>query len=259
MNELNEKHLPTSIGQLVNNLTDSEKRIVMSHKSLKKIREYDLGDFNELTRRLYAISRGFGVRMEPSVEMVTLMLETLKNQFADFSMQEIAIAFEFSLGGKIDVETNTYDSFNVVYLTNVLKAYREYRIKIIKKDLQINANKQQEEKIKTIEMPVEEKQKRLYLGILKIVETERKIPLTWDWEAVFFHLERIGELCDSNKEKTQFMDGIILKLKSDAKMQDRPGIKAEILERISKPELLKFECRKERVKKYLQTFLPVHI
>lgn len=257
MQELNAKPLTLSTDQLTNSLSSNEQRVIMSHRSNKKIREYDHGDFNELTKRLYAISKGLGVRTTPSVESTTLTLETLKNQFGDFSMQEIAISFELAFGGKLDVDVTNYDSFNVIYLTNILNAYRPYRAKIIKRDADLKLNQEKENQMKVIDEPVENKEKRLCESLIKIVEQEGKLPLAWDWEPVFFHLERIGELNDTSAQKEKFKAKVMKSLADQAKIEDKESLRNMINDTLSKPNSLKYECRKRRVQEYLKTYLPL--
>ncbi len=55
------------------------------------------------------------------------MVHYLLSYYQDFSFGEIIKAFELALVGKIKVNIEHYDSFDIKYLTKILNAYRGFR------------------------------------------------------------------------------------------------------------------------------------
>lgn len=91
-----------------------------------------------------------GISQIPTNEEYFIIKDFLKNEYKDFSGEEILIAFQKLSSGKISVDGEHYGKLSSSYLGKVLAAYRVYRNKITYEE------QKQEEKNKMITEPTKE-------------------------------------------------------------------------------------------------------
>lgn len=60
-------------------------------------------------------------------ESLGIIINNIKENHKDISIENLREAFELGANGKLDVNLNTYQSFNTLYASNVLGGYRRYK------------------------------------------------------------------------------------------------------------------------------------
>lgn len=127
---ISNKELTQSV---LTNLPTEKKRFLPVHFQYEKIGSYkDQNGYNdkkcqEVYKCLIDICALCGVS-KPLKETLKLITSFLIDEWGDFSIQEISIAFKMAYTYKLDVEDlNNYGTINVIWIARILKAYRDKR------------------------------------------------------------------------------------------------------------------------------------
>jgi hypothetical protein len=116
---------------------------------VKKIREYEKEDFKEaIADQLQLVIEMVGIQREISETLTNKILQFLWIHYADLSPLEIEVAFDLALTGELEVKVEHYQSFDLLYLSKILEAYREYRRSVI-----AEAKRENEERLKANALP----------------------------------------------------------------------------------------------------------
>ena len=67
---------------------------------------------------------------------LNIIINNIERNFSRIKLDEIKTAFELGANGKLDIDLNTYQNFNTLYVSNVLNSYKRYKI------TQVNKTKQ---------------------------------------------------------------------------------------------------------------------
>jgi len=86
---------------------------------------------------------GVNSTLEP-IELVALT-DFIQLNYGNLNIQEINLAINLSLKGVLDVDNKPYGSFSALYISNILNAYLDYKIKIIKEIRQIEYEKEEKQ------------------------------------------------------------------------------------------------------------------
>lgn len=97
-----------------------------------KIPQMDAGDYKERGGKLLKyLWRDLGLPGEPELYDQIRWLDFLLNYYADFSLDEVKIAFEYFIAGRLDTRFKRkpvhYGKWSIDFASQVLKAYREKR------------------------------------------------------------------------------------------------------------------------------------
>ena len=130
-----------------------------------------------------------------------MFVEYVSEHFYRLSLLEVDNAFNLATAGKLDVEANHYQSFNVIYIANILNAYQSYKGKIVlryKKDLE-EANK--------TEPTQEEKTQLMIESILEAFDKYKEEPYLnpFGWVSYDF-LTNLGCLNIPNEVKAEIKE-----------------------------------------------------
>jgi len=89
----------------------------------KKVVHRDLEDLKESLR--YAMVK-IGLRSQnwPSEEEKGVLLQHIVKNYGGHTVEEIMLAFDMAITGRLDVEVNCYENFSCLYFSNIMSAYR---------------------------------------------------------------------------------------------------------------------------------------
>ena len=102
----------------------------------------------EIGKNIAIVITDLGVKTMPDKYAQKRIIYYLLSYYKDFSIEEIRLAFELAIVGKLEVEIEHYQSFDIKYLSKILNAYRKYRNE---KNIRIRAKQKQESKEPTAE------------------------------------------------------------------------------------------------------------
>lgn len=94
--------------------------------------------------------------------------------------------------------------------------------------------------------------KELHDSLMKIITTENKLPLYWDYYSVYVHLvEDTKQVVISEEERKKFAMDKIAMINSEAKFSRDKKHRDELLKIINNKEKLKVYCRVQYIKEHL--------
>jgi hypothetical protein len=83
--------------------------------------------------------------MKMSPEDLSLIGIYIVRSYGNVTLEEIDLAIEYSVAGKLDVDTNPFGNFSPYYVSNIIGAYLRYRNKIMMEVIQRRAEVIREE------------------------------------------------------------------------------------------------------------------
>jgi len=91
----------------------------------KKIVHRDLEELKEALR--YAMVK-IGLRSQnwPTDEEKGVLFQHIIKKYGGHTVEEIKLAFDMAITGRLDVEVNCYENFSCLYFSNIMAAYREW-------------------------------------------------------------------------------------------------------------------------------------
>lgn len=102
------------------------------------IKNASIKELDELFRRII-IRVGIRARNLPSHIETAVLYEHLTGHYGGLTIQEIDLAFDMAITGKILVEVNAYENISCLYISNILSAYRIWAgqmVRQLKQDIQ---------------------------------------------------------------------------------------------------------------------------
>ena len=122
-----------------------------------------------------------GINAMPDQYSQKRIIYYLLSYYQDFSIRDIQLAFEFAIVGKISVDIEHYQSFDVKYLSNILNTFRKYRNE---KQIRIRAKEENSKELSEEEKKILEIQYLKYLGKAdKTYKTTGVLPISIHWIA----------------------------------------------------------------------------
>jgi len=121
-----------SIGLVKGKFTDSKIKIYEAYRSLKRIRDFNTND--ELKPLIDLVGKWryyIGIREELSQEELFMNITFIRENFNELNLVDINEAINLSLKGDLNIDVEHYQNFTPLYISKILKAYKEYRGKII--------------------------------------------------------------------------------------------------------------------------------
>jgi hypothetical protein len=130
-----------------------------------------------------------GVKDEPDETMLKLIVNSLRKYFTSYTASEIVLAFQLNSAGQLSKRVEAFNNFDLAFVTKVADLYGNLR-RSARKELSLNVKKIEEPKEATAEDLIE------YLKAHK-----NDLPLIFEWNKVFMHLEAKGEIKMTLKDK----------------------------------------------------------
>lgn len=139
-----------------------------------------------------------GVKPLPLDDEIRLFVEYVAEHFYRLSLMEIDNAFNLATSGKLNIDANHYQSFNVIYISSILNAYKDYIGKYI-----LQYRKELEESLKV--EPTEQERTQLMIesvleGFDRFKEERKDNPFGW---VSYDFLSRLGVINISNEIKEE--------------------------------------------------------
>lgn len=92
-----------------------------------KIRECDLSTLTGVLR--YAMLKvGLRAANIPNDEETGIMIAHIIENYGQHSIQEVMLAFDMAISGKLDVDPVCYENFSCLYFSSIMNAYRKWAI-----------------------------------------------------------------------------------------------------------------------------------
>jgi len=133
------------IGAWIKN--QDEYDIVVAHLNTN-LQKANNSVMNELVKTLGVWKFSLGSTQETSSEEYRFIALFIKDNFSEFTVQEIGMAMKLSISGKLESE-KFYGSFSPLYISSVLNSYRQYRERVMRKaEEEAEKKKREEEKKK---------------------------------------------------------------------------------------------------------------
>jgi len=104
--------------------TEEDNKLVLSQYGVKISQ---LENPNALIELLGKWRYYVGIKQDPTPEEFIIISKFIKNNFSDLTLEEIDLAIELSVMGKLNMDNIAYNQFSVLYVTNILNSYKEYR------------------------------------------------------------------------------------------------------------------------------------
>lgn len=76
--------------------------------------------------RLTLIKIGLRSQNWPSDEEKLVLIEHIIKNYGTHTCEEIKLAFDMAIAGRLDVEVNCYENFSCLYFSNIMNAYRSW-------------------------------------------------------------------------------------------------------------------------------------
>lgn len=214
---------------------------------------------------LLKVSRALGIQNPPTEEMLCEIIIFMIRNFGDFTPSEIYAAFELyaagtiatiEIAGKTVAIDKPFGSFNLLFIGNVLNAYRAYRKTYL-------MNKKEVKLIEESKPISEDEWNQMNFNLIKdFIDKEGKLPLIGDFAAAYIICEELNLIEMTNQEKKSFLcqhrEDEIIRLQEDIQgnVFKRKEIKEEINQLIDmQSEFLKRSARAAVAKNYFTNYL----
>jgi len=113
-----------SIGAWITN--DTEKDLYLAQYQ-KKIAHFQSNDeVNNLLKVVTTWRIHLGIREEASKEENILNVNFIRENYKNFTLADIELAYKYALTGKLDVDAEAYGKFSPLYIAKILNAYGFY-------------------------------------------------------------------------------------------------------------------------------------
>jgi hypothetical protein len=238
-----QKHTTNYLAQI----PTTELETITRHKNGIKIRDFKAQNFKELEVWILTLSNLIGVKISPSKEQIQLIVKVVKTGFKDFSREEMGYAFELALAKVLEVDTKHYQALTPDYVTDVLAAYRKHRNKSLYEE---EKRKKAEEADKVL-VRSEKYDQEMHEGFLKIIKQTNKMPIAWDWTAVFKYMEFVGDIRMSKEDKEMFADTVKAEMEEAARglrITEGKDASNKALSELNNKDFFSNECRKRYLK-----------
>ena len=86
------------------------------------------GDRETLVKGLRLIMMKVGLRQQnwPTNEETAVLIQHIETNYGGHTVDEIKLAFDMAISGKLGVEVNCYENFSCLYFSWIMSAYREW-------------------------------------------------------------------------------------------------------------------------------------
>lgn len=113
-----------SIGAWIN--SDTEKELYLAQYE-KKIAHFQTNDeVNNLLKVVTTWRIYLGIREEASKEENVLNVNFIRENYKNFTLADIELAYKYALTGKLEVDAEAYGKFSPLYISKILNAYGFY-------------------------------------------------------------------------------------------------------------------------------------
>lgn len=198
---------------------------------------------------LMSAKNHLGIANLPNENDLKQIVNFLKEKFFEFNLIEIEKAFQMYASGEIVTESKPYGVLSTAFISEVLQEYRQFR----KMWKDIAERKQQ----KLLPEPVVDQEKvgkELFEFLLNYYLKNNQLPIAYDWESVYFHMEKEKEINLTAEEKMDYYnvmkDDLIQKINYYRNSKSKEKEVKNWLELLNDKKRLAKQCREQLVKLY---------
>lgn len=164
------------------------------------------------------------------------------NHYHYITPAEFILAFNWNVMGLYPEIVQHYQSFDLTFFCTVMRYFRHRKSESMKEV-------EQSEKPKELPRPASTDED-YYTGLVDYFKEKNEMPIGWDFDAAYRHMNATGMITESTEWKKQFRAGIEEKMKADIvakKMKTRNEIERMNLDATFNPGNIKSICQKEYV------------
>lgn len=119
-------------GLVKGDFSEKSIKIYQAYYEHKKIRDFQTNDDLKPLIDLVGKWRYYiGIKEELSQEELYMNISFIRENFNELNIIDLDQAINLSLKGDLNVDVEHYQNFSPLYIAKILKAYKEYRCKII--------------------------------------------------------------------------------------------------------------------------------
>lgn len=142
--------LPSNYQIALGNIPSYERKLSELNLSSKKISNFDAKDYQKLYLYLISLSKISGIKEPPDKDVLMNITGFLKENFSDFSQEEIEKAFSMAFAGKLpslrSEDIQNYGNLTPIWFGNILNSFKELRSKELTKFYQEVSRLEREKK-----------------------------------------------------------------------------------------------------------------
>lgn len=112
------------IGAWITN--DTEKAVYLAQHEKKIAHFQSNNEVNELLKVVTAWRLHLGIREDASKEENILNVNFIRENYKNFTLKDIELAYKYALVGKLNVDAEAYGKFSPLYIAKILNAYGYY-------------------------------------------------------------------------------------------------------------------------------------
>lgn len=202
---------------------------------------------SELRAAIIFVVVMLGIKTDPDKETVNFILAFMRNHFKHFTLQEFKLAFELNILSDDEKKPQHFHSFNLEFITPVLKNYLLLKQSALANLNLITAPKQLHEHKSTDE--------DYYLRLKEYLHKNKSLPVYWNWLAVYNFMEDSGMVTETDEWIKEFKSKVKERIKLDATMQKlkaKDAVERMRIDELMNPkkmnEIYKIEYVKMKVK-----------
>lgn len=124
--------------------------VLFANKPISSYKKEEMGEIIELIAK-WRYLVGINSTLEP-IELKALT-DFIQLNYGNLTVQEINLAINLSLKGTLDVDNRPYGSFSALYISTILNAYLDYRIKLLKEIRQIQEEVEEKQLLEQKSVP----------------------------------------------------------------------------------------------------------
>lgn len=198
---------------------------------------------DEITQSLlYCIELiGFDPK-KSTFESLQFIVNYIRNNFKSIDFNELKEGFEHGVKGELDINLQHYQSFNAMYVANVIQAYRRFKAK----------KSATPQKLKELPLPKEEQE--VHFNFIKMYfEKTKEPPMLANWNEAFAYAEKHKIIQIPIARKHLIKAEVI-----DELQRERQRLKVQRLNfndvdaTLNSDSLIAYECRKKILIEYFK-------
>ena len=112
------------IGAWITNDTEKEIYIAQYEKKIGHFQSNN--EVNDLLKVVTTWRLHLGIREEASKEENVLNVNFIRENYKNFTLKDVELAYKFALVGKLNVDAEAYGKFSPLYIAKILNAYAVY-------------------------------------------------------------------------------------------------------------------------------------
>lgn len=118
--------------------TDQQIELVQSVKAGKQIYQLNYEENDTLVETIARWRWLLGISVVPDKNEFIAIIDFIKKNYGTITISEIILAINLSLKGSLEVDNKPYGVFSVLYISNILNAYLNYKDKIYRELSHLN-------------------------------------------------------------------------------------------------------------------------